>query len=343
MLEKIKNYFIFKLVDKYIKEENYDTALEKLNFLVLDGYKPAETYLKRGKLCCKLLMYDDAYNDFTYIITHCVDKINAYIERLKLNYELGNYYEVISDANAVLNTYPDSLEYKRYKFLAFVFMEQPELAESYIYNIFEQNKYKTIQFILKETALCASKDEYAKALKLLKVIDLIDPDNPIKIYNEANIYGLTGNQEKYSELIKSIDSIFPKYFISHFRFTDIYQERDLLETCFLLELQIFDKQNCFGYPLSILRGYKCYMEGKITESKEAFENAIKINPDKPEAYVLLGETYQLMSGYDNPAYKDLAEENYTKAMQIYQKENLTAKTEDMKRQIKHLNSNLSFR
>ena len=343
MLEKIKNFFTFKLINKYIKDGNYDIALEKLNFLAEECYKPAETYLMRGKLCHKLLMLEEAYEDFSYIITHCVNKINAYIERIKVNYELSNYYEVISDVNIVLNMYPDNFEYKRYKFLAFVFIGQPELAKSYIYNIFEQNKYKTIQYILKETANCATVDEYAKALKLLELIDLIDPDNPLKIYNEANIYGLTGNKEKYTELISKLDSIFPKYFISHFRFTDIYQERDLLETCFLLELQIFDKENCFAYPMSILKGYKYHVEGKITESKEAFENAIKINPDKPDGYVLLAQTYQLMSGYDNPAYKELAKENYTKAMNIYQKEKLTAKTEDMKRQIKHLDSNLSFR
>jgi hypothetical protein len=59
--------------------------------------------------------------------------------------------------------------------------------------------------------------------------------------------------------------------------------------------------------------------------------------------VLLAQTLQLLSGYDNPAFKKDAEINYRKAMAIYQKENLTAKTEDMKRQIKHLNSTLSFR
>jgi uncharacterized FlaG/YvyC family protein len=50
-----------------------------------------------------------------------------------------------------------------------------------------------------------------------------------------------------------------------------------------------------------------------------------------------------MSGYDNPQYKLDAEENYKKAMEIYQQENLLDKVEEMKRQIKHLNSNLSFK
>ena len=58
---------------------------------------------------------------------------------------------------------------------------------------------------------------------------------------------------------------------------------------------------------------------------------------------MLGQTLQLMSGYDNPALKQDAEINYKKAMAIYQKENLTAKTDDMIRQIKHLNSTLSLR
>ena len=123
----------------------------------------------------------------------------------------------------------------------------------------------------------------------------------------------------------------------------MYEDRDILETCFLLELRIFDKQSCFDYPMCILEGYKAHSEGRIIDSKEAFERAIKINPDKAEGYVLLAQTLQLMSGYDNPAYKQDAEYNYKKALNIYQRENLTAKTEDMKRQIKHLNSNLSFR
>ena len=175
-----------------------------------------------------------------------------------------------------------------------------------------------------------------------RVVELIDPDNPIKIFNEAKIYGLAGNRDKESELLKKLDSVFPKYFISHFKFTDMYEERDLLETCFLLELRIFDKQCCFDYPMCILEGYKAYMEGYIIDAKEAFERAIKINKEKPEAYVLLAQTLQLMSGYDNPAYKQDAEYNYKKAMAIYQRENLTAKTEKMKRQLRHLNSNLSF-
>ena len=50
-----------------------------------------------------------------------------------------------------------------------------------------------------------------------------------------------------------------------------------------------------------------------------------------------------MSGYDNTEYKLEAEKNYQKAMEIFEKENLTDKVDDMKRQIKHLNSKLSFK
>ena len=86
----------------------------------------------------------------------------------------------------------------------------------------------------------------------------------------------------------------------------------------------------------------CFDKSGEIPAKEAFEKAISINADRPEGYVLLAQTLQLMSGYDNPAYKQDAEANYKKAMAIYQKENLTAKTEDMIRQIKHLNSSLSM-
>ena len=77
---------------------------------------------------------------------------------------------------------------------------------------------------------------------------------------------------------------------------------------------------------------------KYELAKECFEKAIRINPTKPEGYVLLAQTLQLMSGYDNPEHKLDAEENYKKAMEIFQNENLLDKVEDMKRQIKHLNS-----
>ena len=82
---------------------------------------------------------------------------------------------------------------------------------------------------------------------------------------------------------------------------------------------------------------------KFTVEKQSFEKAIRINPTKPEGYVLLAQTLQLMSGYDNPEHKFEAEENYKKAMEIFQNENLLDKVEEMKRQIKHLNSNLSFK
>ena len=143
--------------------------------------------------------------------------------------------------------------------------------------------------------------------------------------------------------MKEIESVFPKYFVSHFRFTDMYQERDLMEISFLLELKIFDKQNLFSYPMAILEGYKNQMEGHIIDSKECFEKAIEINPNKPEAFVLLAQTLQLMSGYDNPDYKKDAELNYNKALRLYEEKHLTAKAEEMRRQIKHLNSKLMLK
>ena len=210
-------------------------------------------------------------------------------------------------------------------------------------SLFEYNKYSTIQFLFQEVAIVLAKDELAKGLKLLYIIDMIDKDNPIKLLKEASIYELAGQVDKKNEILKRIDSVFPKYFISHFRFTDMYQDKDLMEICFLLELRIFDKQNLFAYPMKILEGYKNHIEGHIIDSKECFEKAININPKKPEGYVLLAQTLQLMSGYDNPEYKNDAEENYKIAMEIYQKESLGDKAEEMKRQLKHLNSNLLLR
>jgi len=343
MLENIKNLFIFNYVDKCISDKNYDLALEKLNMLIEEGYKPAETCLKRGLLCKKLYMYEDAYSDFSYIITHCVNKQRAYYERMKLNFDIGNYYESISDANKILQNIPENTECKRYKILSYTYAEQIDLAASLVLDLYEQNKYKAIQFVFNEAARNIADDNLSGALKLLSIIDVIDHDNPLKLFKESNIYGIAGQKEKEAELLQKLDSVFPKYFTSHFRFTDMYETRDILETYFLLELKIFDRQGCFAYPMSILEGYRANIEGRIIDSKEAFERAIKINPEKPEGYVLLAQTLQLMSGYDNPAYKLDAETNYKKAMAIYQRENLVAKTEDMKRQIKHLNSTLSFR
>lgn len=338
MLDNIKHLISLKSVDKDISEKNYDLALEKLNFLVREEFKPSETFLKRGKLCHQLLMYEDAYSDFTYIITHCAKNQEAYFERMNLNFEMANFYEAILDANKILEWDPENFNIKRIKFLSYVYSSQEEVAKNFILNFFEFNKYKTIQFIFQEVALAIAKDELAKGLKLLQVIDMIDKDNPIKLLKEASIYELAGKNERKDEIIKKLDSVFPKYFISHFRFTDMYQDKDLMEICFLLELKIFDKQNLFAYPMKILEGYKNHIEGHIIDSKECFEEAVKINPRKPEGYVLLAQTLQLMSGYDNPDYMIDAENNYKIAMDIYQKESLTDKAEEMKRQIKHIHS-----
>ncbi len=343
MLDNIKYLMFLKSVDKYIAENNYDLALERLNFLIKEEYKPSETFLKRGKLCHKLLMLEDAYSDFTYIITHCVKKEEAYYERLKLNLEISNYYEAISDANKILEWDKDNFEVKRIKFLSLVYSSQENIAQNYILEIFDFNKYKVIQFLFKEVAKALAADELAKGLKLLSVIDMIDKDNPIKLLEESNIYGIANQKTKQSEILKKIESVFPKYFISHFRYSDMYQAKDLMEISFLLELKIFDKQNLFAYPMHILEGYKNHIEGHIIDSKECFEKAIEVNPHKPEAYVLLAQTLQLMSGYDNPEYRKDAEENYKKALEIYRHDNLTDKVEEMRRQIKHLNSNLLLR
>lgn len=340
MLDNIKYLMCLKSVDKCISENQFDLALEKLNFLVKEEYKPSETFLKRGKLCHKLLMLEDAYSDFTYIITHCVKKEEAYYERLFLNFEISNYYEAILDANKILGWDKDNFDVKRIKFLSLVYSSQEGIAKDYILNIFEFNKYRTIKFLFEEAAKTIAGDELAKALKLLSLVDMIDMDNPIKLLEESNIYGLANMKDRQQEILKKINSVFPKYFVSHFRFTDMYQDKDLMEICFLLELRIFDKQNLFAYPMHILEGYKNHIEGHIINSKECFERAIELNPNKPEAYVLLAQTLQLMSGYDNPEYKKDAAENYKRAMEIYRRENLSDKVDEMRRQLKHLNSNL---
>ncbi len=338
MLDNIKHLILLKSIDKDISEREYEIALDKLNFLIKEEFKLSETFLKRGKLCHKLLMYEDAYSDFTYIITHCAKKKEAYYERLNLNIEMSNFYEAILDANKILSWDPDNFNIKRIKFLSYVFSSQEEIAKNFILSLFDFNKYKTIQFIFQEVAILLSADELAKGLKLLQVIDMIDKDNPIKLLKEASIYELAGKNERKDEIIKKLDSVFPKYFISHFRFTDMYQDKDLMEICFLLELRIFDKQNLFAYPMKILEGYKNHIEGHIIDSKECFEKAVEINPQKPEGYVLLAQTLQLMSGYDNPEYMKDAEKNYKIAMDIYQKESLNDKAEEMRRQIKHIHS-----
>lgn len=338
MLDNIKHIICLKSVDKDISEKNYEPALEKLNFLAKEEFRPSETFLKRGQLCKQLLMLDDAYSDFTYIITHCVNKEQAYHERLLLNIEMSNYYEAISDAEKILAKEPDNFSVMCLKFAALVFSSQENIAKDYVLNLFSFNKYRALQFLFQETAKELTKNEFAKALKLLQIIDMIDKDNPIKLLKEASIYELVGQIDKKNEILKLIDSVFPKYFISHFRFTDMYQEKDLMEICFLLELKIFDKQDLFAYPMLILEGYKNHIEGHIIDSKECFEKAISLNPQKPEGYVLLAQTLQLMSGYDNPSFMIDAEKNYQMAMEIYQKENLTNKAEEMKRQIKHINA-----
>lgn len=343
MLDNIKHIIELKNIDKLISSNNFESALEKLNSLVKEDFNPSVTYLKRGQLCKKLLMLDEAYSDFTYIINHCAHKQEAYYERLLLNFEIANYYEAILDANKILTWDEDNFDIKRIKFLSLVFSKQEKIACEYIMSIFDYHKYKAIQFLFNETAKMLAKDEYSNALKLLELIDDIDTDNPIKLLKEATIYGFAGDKSKQDEIMQKIESVFPKYFVSHYRFKDMYEEKDLLEICFLLELKIFDKNDLFAYPMAILEGYKNHLEGHIIDSKECFERAIEINPAKPEAYVLLAQTLQLMSGYDNPEYKFEAEENYKKALEIYTQENLPQRAEDMRKQIMHLNSNLSLR
>lgn len=340
MLDNIKYAVCLKSVDKNIFEKNFDIALEKLNFLIREEYKLSTTYLKRGKLCKTLLMYDDAYSDFTYIIGHCANKKEAYYERVVLNYEIGNFYEAIIDADNILSWDSENFDIKRIKILALIFSKQDVVVNDYLTQIFEFNKYRIVQFLFQEVAIVLAKDEYSKALRILDVIDLIDKENPIKLLKEANIYALVGNKVRQEEILNKINSIFPKYFVSHFKFIDMYQEKDLLEISFLLELEIFDTQGLFLYPFRILEGYKNYMNGHIIETKECFEKAIRINPNKPEGYVLLAQTLQLMSGYDNPEYKDEAIKNYKKALEIYTNENLPEKVDEMKRQIRHLNSKI---
>ena len=340
MLDSVKQFITLISIDKIIGDKNYELALEKLNELIKNGFRLDEVYMKRGLLCRKLLMNEDAYSDFTYVISHYENSLKAHEERMFLNCEITNYPQAITDAEYVIKYNPDNQDAHKIKILSLIYLSENEKAKDYLFTIFDNNKYKCIQFLLNETAALMAKDEFSNALSVLNTIELFDKDNPIKLFKEANIYSLAGDLEKQKELMAKIDSVFPKYFISHFRFSNIFDDRDLLEVCFLLELKIFDKQNLFAYPMSILEGYRCNLEGRIIDSKECFERAIQINPNKAEAYVLLGETLQLMSGYDNPEYMAEAQRNYETALEIYERENLISKAESMKRQIKHLNSGL---
>ena len=162
MLDNIKYLMCLKSVDKNISENNFDVALEKLNFLIREDFRPSQTYLKRGKLCKKLLMLDDAYSDFTYVVTHCAQKKEAYYERLLLNFEISNYYEAILDANMILTWDENNFEIKRVKFLALVYSMQDGIAVDYILDLFKCNKYRTIQFLFNEVALVLAADEYSK-------------------------------------------------------------------------------------------------------------------------------------------------------------------------------------
>ena len=238
MLDSIKFMMSLKSVDKLIADNNFDMALAKLNMLIREDFRPSVTYLKRGRLCKKLLMSDDAYSDFTYIIEHCSDKKDAYYERAFLNFEISNFYEAILDSEKILIFDENNYDAKRIKILSLIYSKQDRIACEYLNQVFDDSKYKIIQFLFNEVAMVLAQDEYSRGLRILEIIELLDKDNPIKLLKEATIYGFVGENEKQNMLLSKIDSVFPKYFVSHFRFTDMYQEKDLLEICFLLELSI---------------------------------------------------------------------------------------------------------
>lgn len=341
MLENIKYQISLKNVDKLISESNFELALNKLNELISVDFKPSITYLKRGKLCKKLFMYDSAYSDFTYIIEHCADKKNAYYERAFLNFETSNYYEAIKDSNTILSYDEGNFEVKRIKLLSLIYLKQNESACKLLSDLF-LSKYEQLKFLFNETAESLAIDEYTKGLKLLNIIEIIDPQNPIKLLKEATVYGLIGDNIRQENLLTEIENVFPKYFVSHFRFMDMYQDKDILEICFLLELSVFDKQGIFKYPMKILEAYKNHCEGHLTDAKSSLEEAIELNPTKPEAYVLLAQVLQLMSSYSDKNCRKLAEENYKMAESIYLKLNQPQKAEEMRRQLRHLSSVLNI-
>ena len=204
MLDGIKNIINLRSIDKNISNNEFDIAFEKLNTLIYDGECTEEAYLKRGLLCKKLLMTDDAYSDFTYIITHCKKKYEAYKERMYINFEIGNFSEAISDADWLVTNSENKFEFLRIKILSILYSSQKENAIEVISEIFEHKKYKILHFLFNETAEAMSANEHGKALKLLDAVDEFDENNPLKMLNEANIYFLAGQQEKQKEILQKI-------------------------------------------------------------------------------------------------------------------------------------------
>ncbi len=150
MLDNVKYLMLLKSVDKNIVLNEFDIALEKLNKLIRADYNPSVTYLKRGLLCKKLLMFTEAYSDFTYIIGHCSNKTAAYYERALLNFEMANFNEAIRDCDVILTMSPEKFDLKRVKFLSLTYSNQDAISCKYLLDIFYNNKYKTLQFLFNE-------------------------------------------------------------------------------------------------------------------------------------------------------------------------------------------------
>lgn len=340
MLDNLKSAINFRYADKLISKGEYEKALDKLNYLVNEGYNLKETLMKRGRLCKKLLMTKSALSDFNYIINHYPFPEEAYFERMSLNYESADYVSAIADANYLIPRYEDKFEIKKIKFMSLLLSGMENEAKDFIYSVFFYDKYKTLQFLFNESSEALASDNYSSALKILDAVELLDGDNPIKLLKEANIYKLAGFPEKEAEISKKLENVFPRYFISHFKFKNIYEPYDLLEISFLQELSVFDRRNLFTYPLKLLEGYKEYALGHITDSKACFEKAVEIEPERPDAYVLLAQILQIMSGYDNGDFTVKAQYNYKKAMEIYHRAGASNRENEMKLQLRHLNSNL---
>lgn len=274
--------------------------------------------------------------------------------------DLGHLYHAYEFNDAAQACYYNSaiLQPNVYRWtycLAFVLQEKGEYLKAVEYYKMAQSINVTSDLVylvnIRLGDCYQSLNEIEKAALVFQLAYKIEPEGPAIL---ARMGEVALKQKKYKEAIKYLKAALEKQpaanklnyplAMAYRGLKDMKTARIYLAKKGMVGIQPHDPLKkkldslVEGYRVHILNGKSAYSAKRYNEAAIAFKKAIKVDPDKPDAFINLGSTYVFLKEYKK------AQENYDKAIQI-DPENLTAHYNigdislhlgDYKKAIKHL-------
>lgn len=184
----------------YLKEKEYDKALEDFNKAIEQYQKYTQAFINRGNVLRNLNKYDEALNDYNRAIGLEPNYYKAYFNRGILFLKYNKNEQALHDFNKAIALNPDNTE--TYVNRGIIFMNEKKYDQAIAdYNkAIELNPNYTDAYINRGNAFSMEKN-YEEAIHNFSIAIKLNPKEPTAYYNKGLTEFNAGNkQAAYSDL-----------------------------------------------------------------------------------------------------------------------------------------------